>query len=286
MTGATLASYPRITVVVPSFNQAPYLRATLESVTQQNYPNLELVVCDGGSTDGSLDILDSFRSWIDHLYIGPDAGQSDAIAKGVSCSSGELVGWLNSDDVLLSGALEAIAASHSAHPVDLYTGGLLVLDSEGSILRCRQSPRQSRWLTRQGIVVINQPGSFFRRAAYDLVGGINVALHYVMDWDLYIRMMSEGMECRQLSGYLAGFRLHSLSKTVGSQQRVLEEYEAQCAGPWRRWIHDGWVRRHRELLVRGLLAASGSYVRAGRDTFKMRGRKWSEVVYPDRLAGR
>src|SRR5688500_5767577 len=109
----SIHTQPLVTIVTPSFNQAPYLEATIQSVLSQNYPNLEYIIVDGGSTDGSVEIIKRYSGRLAYWVSEPDGGQAEAINKGVARSTGSLVGWLNSDDLLLPGALRRLAEAHT-----------------------------------------------------------------------------------------------------------------------------------------------------------------------------
>src|SRR5437762_483466 len=126
---APAKQWPRITIVTPSFNQAQFLEETIRSVLLQGYPNLEYIVMDGGSTDGSAEILEKYSPWIDHWVSEKDNGQADAIYRGFERATGEIIGWVNSDDLLLPGALAAHAEYFLRHhQAQLVMGGCLWID--------------------------------------------------------------------------------------------------------------------------------------------------------------
>jgi glycosyltransferase involved in cell wall biosynthesis len=135
---------PRITVVMPSFNQAAYLEEAICSVLSQGYPDLEFMILDGDSSDGSQEIIERYRDQLSHWYSQPDGGQSAAIDRGMGLATGDLAGWLNSDDVLLPGALHAVAKAYRRNPESGLLGGNLVFMDRNSIITgFLRMPRQA-----------------------------------------------------------------------------------------------------------------------------------------------
>ncbi|MGH7857319.1 MAG: glycosyltransferase family 2 protein [Candidatus Binatia bacterium] len=180
---------PRVAIVTPSFNQARFLRETIESVLGQSYPHIDYLVVDGGSTDGSLEVLRSFGErvrWISE----PDRGQADAIAKGFARTNGEILAWINSDDILLTRAVEeAVTAFRSRPDAGLVYANGLLLDEQGRVTgRFPWVEPPDLWRLVYLSDYVLQPSAFFRRSTYDEVGGLDVDLHYAMDWDLWIRL--------------------------------------------------------------------------------------------------
>jgi glycosyltransferase involved in cell wall biosynthesis len=206
-------NYPRITVVTPSFNQALFLEQTILSILSQNYPNLEYFVVDGGSTDGSVDIIRKYASDITWWVSEKDRGQTDALIKGFSRATGDVLGWINSDDLLEPGALNAVGRAYRENPGSLIAGNVkLFSDSTGQERLVRQ-----RRLNFEDMVKIwtkrsfySQPGVFFPRGAYVAVGGLDRDLHYCMDHDLMNQVLARG-------------RQHAASKTCSQSGRQVAE---------------------------------------------------------------
>jgi glycosyltransferase involved in cell wall biosynthesis len=203
-----------ISVVVPSFNQADYLDQTLRSLFAQDHRGVEVMVLDGGSTDGSVDIIRRHEARLAYWSSGPDGGQAQAIANGFGRARGELIGWLNSDDVLLPGALARIAATaRRVGTCDaVFHGGYRVIDQGGAVMELAPAFEEPAWCRAVLGPVVCQPGAFFGREAYFRVGGLDTTLHYGMDQDLWLRFDRAGIPFRRVPGYLASFRRHSLQK--------------------------------------------------------------------------
>lgn len=181
-------AWPRITVVTPSYNQAPFLEATLRSVLLQGYPNLEYIVIDGGSTDGSNDIIRRYERWLGGYVSGPDEGQSQAINNGLARASGEVFAWLNSDDLYEPNALAHVGQYFAREPdcMLLYGRGSYI-DEEGNK---RGSCDWIRPFDRRLLLTFNfilQPAAFWRRRLWQETGGLDETYHWAMDWEWLIR---------------------------------------------------------------------------------------------------
>lgn len=223
--------WPRITIVTPSFNQAQFLEETIRSVLLQGYPNLEYIVMDGGSTDGSADIIRKYSPWIDYWVSEKDNGQADAIYRGFERATGQIIGWLNSDDVYLPGALLRFAREFIQRPdTELLVGGLPVIDEEGNILRSPSGypryyvPARETFHKVLLFGMYNQPASLWRREAFFAVGGFDRSLYFAFDYDLMLRL-TRRKPGRAIDAPLASFRMHSTSKTTSSQDVLNKEWK-------------------------------------------------------------
>jgi glycosyltransferase involved in cell wall biosynthesis len=203
----------RISVVMPSFNQARYLEPAIRSVLEQDCPGVELLVYDGGSTDGSVEVIERHADKLAYWQSRPDGGQAAAIRDGFARANGGILCWLNSDDLLEPGALRAVAEAFEKHPErDIVYGDLLYIESDGS------PAFESSVVLRTGILTwaspgLTQPSTFWRRQIYDKAGGVDPSFRYAMDFDLLMRMMQAGARPLQLKRRLARFRLHPQQKT-------------------------------------------------------------------------
>ncbi len=216
-------AWPLISVVIPSYNQGKFLEETIRSVVDQAYPNNEIIVIDGGSSDESVQIIKRYAVHLRYWVSEPDRGQSHAINKGFALAMGDVFAWLNSDDMYLAGALQAVAEVFAHAPeIDLVYGDYLDTDPAGSPLRRHHVPSR---LSYNGLLFhdyLGQPATFFRRRLYKSVGPIDEALHSHMDWDLWLRMWKVA-RVRHLKRVLATSRMHLDAKT---NQEDTERYTA------------------------------------------------------------
>jgi glycosyltransferase involved in cell wall biosynthesis len=219
----TQDSLPLVTIVTPSFNQAPFLRAAIESVLAQDYAAVEYLVMDGGSSDGSVDILKEFTGRVT-WESGRDAGQADALAKGFARARGAILGWLNADDLLFPGALTQAVEHFQANPdVALVYGDAVYVDAEGrTLMPARQVRPFDLDRLRYWSDYIVQPSAFFRRTAYEAVGGLDTSLHWALDYDLWLKLGAR-YRVDYLRRVWSGYRIQGDSKTVtGSFKRIAE----------------------------------------------------------------
>ncbi|MEO8056580.1 MAG: glycosyltransferase family 2 protein [Acidobacteriota bacterium] len=218
---------PKISLVTPSLNQGKFIRATIESVLTQGYPALEYAVQDGGSTDGTLAILQEYAERVPFVS-EKDAGQADAINRGLARTTGEVLGYLNSDDVLEPGALHAVGEAFAADPDLVFVWGRArYLDEAGRPL--------SPYLVRPDAIerladacFIAQPAAFFRRRVWEEIGPFDASLHHTMDYDYWLRIAAKYPTSRTkfLDRDLAGCRMHADAKTVAGWSRALDEIMA------------------------------------------------------------
>jgi glycosyltransferase involved in cell wall biosynthesis len=209
---------PRISVITPSFNQGKYIEATIHSVLGQDYPNLEYIIMDGGSSDNTLSIL---RRYEDRViwFSEKDRGQSHAINKGLRCSTGEIVAFLNSDDIYENGALMAVGQYFQNHPAAMWlTGQCKTVDENLREVRKWVTFYKDFWLRLKSypaLLVLNyisQPATFWRKSLVDEVGFIDEELCFVMDYDYWLRI-GRCNPLHVIPKNLASFRTHTSSKT-------------------------------------------------------------------------
>jgi glycosyltransferase involved in cell wall biosynthesis len=211
--------YPRITIITPSYNQGHYLEQTINSVLSQNYPNLDFMIMDGGSTDDTVAVIKKYERYFSNWVSEKDNGQSDAINKGLQLATGEIFNWLNSDDFYETGALQAIADGFASQPEKKIMCGYTHCFNEESKTTSHTYRMGTRATVAETImnVEMNQPGSFYRMEVIRELGFLNPTLRYVFDGELWFRFLSKcGL---QAVGYtdalIAHFRLHEKSKSVG-----------------------------------------------------------------------
>jgi glycosyltransferase involved in cell wall biosynthesis len=207
-------SWPRISIVTPSFNAARYLERTVSSVLDQQYPNLDYILQDGGSADGTDAILERYRPRLSHCSSEPDRGQSDALNRGFRHATGEILAYLNADDLLLPGSLHYVGAFFADHPiVDVVYGHRVLVDEEDrEIGRWVLPPHDNDVLSWADYVP--QETLFWRRRVWDAIGGrIDETLQFAMDWDLLVRLRDAGARFARLPRFLGAFRVHADQKT-------------------------------------------------------------------------
>lgn len=215
---------PAISVVTPSFNQAPYLEETLRSVIAQRSDVHEYVVLDGGSGDDSVAIISRHAAGIDHWQSEPDGGQAAAIAAGFARCSGDILFWINSDDMIAPGAATRVRQAFAEHPEwDVLTGYSVFLDEDGRITQVNRIGSESQWWLDRGILHVAQQTCYFRRSIYERAGGIDTGLHCMLDTELWLRFFAAGGRWGHIPAVLGGFRKHPLMKGRTWLDRYAEE---------------------------------------------------------------
>lgn len=214
---------PKVSIITPSFNQANYLEATLQSVLSQTYQPIEYLVIDGGSTDGSLDIIRSYQSQLAGWVSEPDLGQADAINKGFAMASGDILAWLNSDDTYEPGAVDGAVEFLVGHSeIGMVYGQAHYIDEHGRrIARYPAAPTDYKGL-RRGVNTIPQQAMFFRSKLWQMVGPLDPTFFYAMDYDLWVRISAVSPIAFHRQNW-ANFRLHDKSKSLTAARRCWPE---------------------------------------------------------------
>ncbi|NIO17461.1 MAG: glycosyltransferase [Deltaproteobacteria bacterium] len=217
--------YPTVSVITPSYNQGEFLERTILSVLNQDWPNLEYIIIDGGSKDNSREIIERYAEHLTCWVSEPDRGQTDALNKGLKRASGKYVTWIGSDDVLLPGALTKMVAALEEHPfAGIVYGGVAFIDHQDRVKKTLAYPDLSlEKLLYHKHSTLAQPSSLVRREILDLAGGLDESLSYCMDYDLWIRLLTISRCVNLGDTILSGYRLHPESKTVGSYRKMALE---------------------------------------------------------------
>lgn len=232
----------RLTIVTPSFNQASFIERTIKSVLSQDHPDVEYLVMDGGSTDGTVDVLERYSGklqWISER----DNGQSDAINKGLRMATGDVVAFLNSDDTYVPGALARVASYFNTHPQAMWAyGKCRIIDENDREIRRPITWYKNVLLRRYSFTkllaenFISQPSTFWRRRLHDEIGYLNEEEHFVMDYEFWLRA-GQRYPAGVIEGYLANFRMYNASKSgsLSNPQFVDELRVAKAFSDGTRW---------------------------------------------------
>lgn len=249
-----------LSIVTPSFNQAPYIEETIKSVLAQDYSGLEYIIVDGGSTDGTVDIIKKYENKISWWVSEKDKGQTDAINKGFARARGDVLAWLNSDDTYEPGALTAAANYLQEHPeVGMVYGDCNFINQHGNVIGKFDAAQTNYRLIRQGYVHIPQQTMFFRADLWRQVGPLDPSFYFAMDYDLWTRIAARA-EIKYVPQAWANFRLHTSGKTIMADDRCWPEmvrvhyrdggsFFAPIVAKYyiRKWIAPFWNWRRRKL---------------------------------------
>jgi glycosyltransferase involved in cell wall biosynthesis len=218
-----MTAAPLVSIITPSFNQSRYLEQTILSILEQDYPNVEYLIADGGSTDGSLEIIRRYADRLAWWVSEPDRGQTDAINKGFSHAGGEILAWLNSDDTYLPGAIsQAVDALQHNPEAGMVYGDANLIDENGQIIGKFPARQTDYRRLRRGYVHIPQQASFFRASLWKQVGPLDPTFYFAMDYDLWVRL-ARSSQLLYLPKTWANFRLHESGKSVVADERCWPE---------------------------------------------------------------
>ena len=212
-----------ISIVTPSYNQARYIEKTIQSVLSQDYPQLEYIIVDGGSSDGTVDIIKRYEHRLAWWVSEKDKGQTDAINKGFTQARGDILAWINSDDTYEPDAISAAVRYLQDHPeVGMVYGDCNFINENGQVIGRFHSAQTSYRLIRQGYVHIPQQTMFFRADMWKQVGPLDPSFYFAMDYDLWTRI-SRRSEIKYVPQTWANFRLHTSGKTIMADDRCWPE---------------------------------------------------------------
>ncbi len=248
--------YPKISIITPSFNQVQFLERTMRSILEQEYPNLEYIVIDGGSTDGSVEIIRKYEHLLAYWVSEPDHGQTDAINKGLRRASGEWAAWQNSDDVYYPNTFKDLAQAAARYPAaDLIIGNMMLIDACDRVLRDIHYVKPSYGaLIAEGMVLTNQ-AAFWRRRIHEDIGWLSEELDCSFDYEWFLRVTKkyQGVHVNRMWG---GYRLHDATKTSNSAQRFqienIQILQGRKPALWK--VHCYQLRRIALMLAQGDVA--------------------------------
>ncbi|MFD2937240.1 glycosyltransferase family 2 protein [Spirosoma flavum] len=202
----------RISIITPSYNQGNFIEETILSVLNQNYSNLEYIIIDGGSTDNTIEIIKKYENKIAYWISEKDNGQTHAINKGFEIATGDIIAWINSDDVYCDGVLNSVSLFFENNPGSKWlAGNLLFMNKEGSVY-LRKYPNSSPWLEKNAMMSIYQPNIFLKKSILTTIGFPREDFHMTMDFEWFCRI-AEKFSIDIIDLDFAKFRLHSDSKT-------------------------------------------------------------------------
>ena len=253
----------KVSIVTVSFNQAEFLERAILSVLNQDYQDIEYIVVDPGSTDGSRDIIERYRDRIDRIVFKPDSGAAEGLNNGMEGATGEILGFLNSDDILMAGAISRIVRAFQAQSgTDLVTGHAFIIDPDNHKLRKSYTDRFHLRAFAYEACLICQQSTFFRADLFRKVGGFNEQNRIAWDAELFLNMLTRSDQYVVLDDFLSAFRLHSEAITGGAKLRALAvdferaKFHRIVGRPWRSWdqiIRWMYIARKYALEPRSLL---------------------------------
>jgi len=218
-----LDSNPLVSIITPSFNQAKFLEETINSVLDQDYPNIEYIIIDGGSTDGSQEIIKKYTDQISYWISEPDQGQTDAINKGFNKANGEIFAWINSDDTYLPNTInQAVDFLNNNPEFGMVYGDANLINEKNEIFGKFPARQTDYKRLRRGYVHIPQQSSFFRAALWKEVAPLDTSFYFAMDYDLWVRI-AKISQLKYVPKIWANFRIHSTGKSVISDDRCWPE---------------------------------------------------------------
>jgi glycosyltransferase involved in cell wall biosynthesis len=247
-----------VAVVTPSLNQGRFIERTICSVLDQGYPALDYVICDGGSTDDTLAVLRAHEGRA-RVISEPDSGQAEAVNRGIRLSHGDVIGWLNSDDVYLPGALQQVATYLEAHPdVDVVYGDAQLIDAHDALIGPYYTePWNPERLKHR--CYLCQPAVFFRRAVVEHFGMLDERLHYALDYEYWLRLAAAGARFAYVPVLFASSRLYPETKTLGARLAVHAELNAMLRARLGR-VPESWLLNNAHTRVELHRAAPGRHV--------------------------
>lgn len=247
---------PKISIVTPSYNQAQYLERTICSVLDQGYPNIEYIIIDGGSTDGSVDVIRKYAGRLAYWVSEPDRGQANAINRGLKLATGDWVAWQNSDDIFYPGAFHQLAQAAATKPKSsLIIGNINLIDKDDQLIRDIKYVKPTyKSLLAEGMVLTNQ-AAFWRHSLHTEIGYLNEGLDCGFDFEWFLRILRNERVAIHVNTTWGALRLHADTKTSNRQDVFDAEYQEILEG---RQV-SAWSKRYHQLRRLLLLCRSREF---------------------------
>jgi glycosyltransferase involved in cell wall biosynthesis len=207
-------SYPKISIITPSLNQGQFLERTILSVLNQNYPNLEFIIIDGGSNDESLSIIKRYEKYLSYWVSEKDEGQSDALNKGFKKATGEIIGWQNSDDIYLPDVFKKISQIFKeSRKIDIVYGNRIDIDENDNIIGESRFTRFSKTVYQYDGISLGTQSTFWKRDLFTKIGYLDINFQFAMDYEFFLRAAVKGAKFKYTPYYLGAMRRHKAAKT-------------------------------------------------------------------------
>lgn len=243
-----ITEFPKITIVTPSYNQSQYIEETIRSVLLQGYPNLEYIIIDGGSTDGSVEIIKKYEQWLTFWVSEPDKGQSHAINKGFAMSSGDIMAWVNSDDYYAPNAFFSVVVAFIQNRTEWVAGRCKIIELDGEITKGKGQPEDKieKWLVS---CQYTQPNVFWKRTLWDKTKKIDESFQYSFDYELWLQFAHHQTFPTWIEVPVAFFRLHSSSKTIKNQsyfekeEKIIQKRHKRLVQSKKQLLNINYLRR-------------------------------------------
>lgn len=217
---------PKITIITTCYNHAPYIEATIRSVINQGYENLEYIVIDGGSTDGSREIIERYRDYITDILVEPNTLQVEKLIKGFARATGDVCGMLNSDDLLEPNALQEVGQYFLDNPlIRVVYGDYSWIDTQGNLIKRKKELGFNRFIYLYDVNYVPQPSTFWRRDLYKEIGGLNLEYEITLDLDLWIRF-ADVTKIYHVRRFWSKYRIHSQQKSLNNNAKLCHETES------------------------------------------------------------
>ena len=269
-----------LSIVIPTYNSEKFLKECIASFENEACNEVEFILIDGDSSDSTMEIVDRYRHLFSHVISEPDRGQSDAFNKGFRLAKGKYLTWLNSDDVLVHGALPVVLARLKSTSMDWLVANSAYLDADGCVMRCCCSGGFEHFAVKRGLLNVFGPSTFFSKKLFEEIGNLAEDYHFCMDTEYWWRIVASGRKYERIRTYFWGLRLHTDAKTANvlltqeyppgmreEGQKIAAQYYPEVSPNIKRVVYAARIWRILNL----------SYLQAAFDTMRLKGKKLDSV---------